>query len=120
MFSVAFRSHRSRPFALLAKSTYNAGPREEYGQPDLLAPAPLAYNGSPRRNEGWPHLSAPAQPTYNGSPRRNEGWPRLSASGTPSPNPCQGPPPLDPAVVFSWSTGVAPRYPPANDGPDPQ
>src|SRR5262245_28616571 len=57
--------------------------------------------------------------TYNGSPRRNGDEPHLSASGTPSPNPCQGPPPLDPAVLFSWSTGVAPRYPPANDGPDP-
>src|SRR5262249_26012101 len=95
----AVRSQRSRPLALLAQ---------------------LAYNGSPRRNQGQPHLSAPAPPTYNGSPRRNQGQPRLPASGTLSPNPCQGPLPLDPAVVFSWSTGVTPRYPPANDGPDPQ
>src|SRR5262245_2960239 len=49
---------------------------------------------------------------WNGNPRRNEGKPDLSASGTLSPNPCQGPLPLDPAVAFSWSTGVAPRYPP--------
>src|SRR5262245_58101078 len=58
-------------------------------------------------------------PTYNGSPRRNEGKPDVSASGTPSPNPCQGLAPLDPADLFSWSTGVAPRYPPDSDGPDP-
>src|SRR5262245_60334616 len=51
---------------------------------------------------------------------RNGGQPDVSASGTPSPNPCQGLAPLDPPIVFSWSTGVAPRYPPANDGPDPQ
>jgi len=74
----------------------------------------------PGEEDGEPKLPAPAQLTYNGSPRRNGGEPDLSASGTPSPNPCQGPLPLDPAYVFSWSTGVAPRYPPANDGPDPQ
>src|SRR5262245_34556316 len=67
---VAFRSHRSRPFALLAR---------------------------------WPTTEVLG---------RNEGQPRLSASGTLSPNPCQGRLPLDPEVLFSWSTGVAPRYPP--------
>ena len=64
------------------------------------------------RNQGWLNLSALAPLTDNGSPRRNQGRPDLSASGALPPNPRKGRLPLDPAVVFSWSTGVAPRYPP--------
>src|SRR5262245_17616596 len=96
---VAFRSYRSRPLALLASRPTT----------EVLG-----------RNEGGLELSALARwPTAEilGGMR---GRPDLSASGTPSPNPCQGPLPLDPAYVFSWSTGVAPRYPPDSAVPTPE
>src|SRR5215475_8135926 len=99
VFMVAVRSHRSRPFALLAQLTYDGSPGEESGLASSLGSSTLAYNGSPRRNGGQPHLSV---------------------SGALPPNPRQGPPPLDPAVLFSWSTGVAPRYPPDSAVPTPE
>src|SRR5215813_14685783 len=65
-----------------------------------------------RAEYGEPQVPAPAQLAYNGSPRRNEGQPDVSASGALPPNPRKGRLPLDPAVLFSWSTGESPPLPP--------
>src|SRR5262245_14949425 len=93
VFRVAFRSHRSRPFALLAS------------WPTTEVPG----NGS-RRTASLGIRT----PTDNGNPRRNDDPPILWVSGALPPSPQQGTaPPAPPLYVWTVSPRGTPPRPPA-------
>src|SRR5262245_26760354 len=86
ILGVAVRSHRSRPLALFAQLASNASPGEEYGRPEVPAPAPPTSNASPGEESGQAASLGSSTPTSNASPGEESGQAASLGSSTPTSN----------------------------------